>query len=177
MRKHTLLASALAVLLAGTVSAAFIHTAHAQEAPAPAAASTSQATTIGHHRSTDRMRNQRGNHPRDGLHNHGHQGGALADLHALERLYLQTGRGKELTALYNDVLAKSHDPQLRTYVHHRLAHLQAQPTNVDEAIATLRKSLDENLANEARRRAEHEQMRKDRQPHRAAEAAATPDSH
>lgn len=90
---------------------------------------------------------------------HGPGMGAMADLHALERLYRQAGREKELAGIYDDVLAKSQDPRLRTYAYHRLARLQAQPANVDQAIATLRKSLSENLANEAKMRAERERMR------------------
>jgi len=57
------------------------------------------------------------------------------------------------------VLARSQDPRVRDYVYQRLARLQAQPTNLDQAIATLRKGLDENLANEAKMRAEREKMR------------------
>lgn len=94
---------------------------------------------------------------------HGPGMGAFADLHALERLYREAGREKELASLYNDVLSKSQDPHLRTYVYHQLARLQARPANVDQAIATLRKSLSENLANEAKMRAEHERMRAQRQ--------------
>jgi hypothetical protein len=85
--------------------------------------------------------------------------GAMSDLHALEHLYRKAGREKELAGIYNEVLSKSQDPHLRTYAYHRLARLQAQPANVDQAIATLRKSLSENLANEARMRADRERMR------------------
>ena len=85
--------------------------------------------------------------------------GVVGDLRELERLYLQSGRSKDMVAVYTDVLAKSQDPRVRDYVHHHLARLQAQPANVDQAIATLRKGLDENLANEAKMRAEREKMR------------------
>jgi predicted negative regulator of RcsB-dependent stress response len=101
---------------------------------------------------------------------HGPGMGAMADLHALERLYRQAGREKELAGIYDDVLAKSQDPRLRTYAYHRLARLQAQPANVDQAIATLRKSLSENLANEAKMRAERERMRAQWQQRNAAPA-------
>ncbi|CAM5315538.1 hypothetical protein RLIN73S_02068 [Rhodanobacter lindaniclasticus] len=91
---------------------------------------------------------------------HHQRSGVIGDLRAMERLYQQAGRGKEMTAVYNDVLAKSQDPQVRDYVYQRLARLQAQPANVDlVAIATLRKGLDENLANEAKMRADREKMR------------------
>jgi len=85
--------------------------------------------------------------------------GVIGDLRGLERLYMQSGRSKEMASVYNDVLAKSQDPHVRDYVYKRLARLQAQPANVDQAIATLRKGLDENLANEAKMHAEREKMR------------------
>jgi predicted negative regulator of RcsB-dependent stress response len=72
---------------------------------------------------------------------------------------MQAGRSKELSAVYSDVLARSQNPRVRNYVSHRLARLQAQPANVDQAIATLRKNLDENLANDAKQRTEREKMR------------------
>jgi hypothetical protein len=98
-------------------------------------------------------------------------GGVIGDLRGLERLYMRAGRSKELTAVYNDVLAKSQDPRVRDYVYQRLARLQAQPSNVDQAIGTLRKALDENLANEAKMRAEREQRRSNWQMHRADKPA------
>jgi predicted negative regulator of RcsB-dependent stress response len=87
------------------------------------------------------------------------RGGVIGDLRGLEKLYTQAGRSKELASLYNDVLTRSQDPRVRDYVYQRLARLQAQPTNVDQAIATLRKGLDESLANEGKMRAEREKMR------------------
>lgn len=162
MYRKTLLATALAVLMAG--SASFVM---AQNAPAatPSGTTTSQSTaaknSTAHH--GDRH-SQRMSH--DGKRGHGmsrgfdgRRGGVIGDLRALERLYMQAGRSKDLAPLYNDVLSKSQNPQVRDYVYHRLARLQAQPANVDQAIATLRKGLDENLANEAKMRAEHEKMR------------------
>jgi hypothetical protein len=92
----------------------------------------------------------------------GHGMGAMADLRSLERLYREAGRDREMTAIYQEVLAKSQDPQLRTYAYHQLARLQARPANIDQAAATLRKSLTENLANEAKMRAERERMRTQR---------------
>ena len=68
------------------------------------------------------------------------------------------------------VLAKTQNPMLRTYVYHRLARLQMQPTNVDQAAATLRKSLDENLAIDAKHRADLEKMRSAWQQRRATAA-------
>jgi len=89
----------------------------------------------------------------------GPQSPVIGDLNALERLYRESGRAKELPALYNEVLSKSQDPRVRTYAYHQLARAQAMPANTDQAIATLRKSLDENLANEAKKRAEMDKMR------------------
>jgi predicted negative regulator of RcsB-dependent stress response len=102
---------------------------------------------------------------------HQQRSGVIGNLRAMERLYQQAGRSKEMVAVYNDVLAKSQNPRVRDYVHKRLARLQAQPANVDQAIATLRKGLDENLANEAKMRAEREKMRAVWQQ-RASEAAS-----
>ena len=85
----------------------------------------------------------------------------INDLHSIERLYMESGRTKELPALYNEVLSKSQDPRVRTYVYHQLARVQSTPSNTDQAIATLRKSLDENLAAEAKRRADMDKMRAD----------------
>ena len=114
-------------------------------------------------------------------HDHGHAMGrhgfdgpgaeVIADLRGLERLYVQAGRARELPALYNDVLAKSQDPRVRNYAYHQLARAQAQPANVDAAIATLRKSLAENLANEAKQHARMEKMRDAWQQKHAMSAA------
>jgi predicted lipid-binding transport protein (Tim44 family) len=174
MHRHTLLASTLALLLAGTTSFAIAQDA----APAPRAttaapASPAPSTTPMHHMAKDRGSHDRG--MRGGMMHGGMmrgEMGAFSDLRSIERLYQQAGRGKEMASVYNDVLAKSQNPMLRTYVYHRLARLQAQPANVDQAIGTLRKSLDENLANEAKMRAEHEQMRAQWQQRAAAKAPA-----
>ena len=151
MHRKTLLASALVALLAGSTTFAMAQdTAAAPSAPTPHTMVTKQARILpgdrGHHMGGHRMHHQQ-------------RSGVIGDLHAMERLYQQAGRGKEMTAVYNDVLAKSQDPRVRDYVYKRLARLQAQPANVDQAIATLRKGLDENLAKEAKMRAEREKMR------------------
>lgn len=147
MAPRSLLAPALALLLASPL-------AISQDAPPAAPAPAPQAHILpapDHGPMGHRM------HHRGMEHVHGM--GAMSDLHSLERLYRKAGREKELTGVYNEVLAKSQDPRLRTYAYHRLARLQSQPANVDQAIATLRKSLSENLANEAKMRAERERMR------------------
>ena len=166
MHRKTLLVSALAVLIAG--SATFVM---AQNTPPPppsaphAMPGKSMHILPGDHDQAMRM------HRFD----RGYGGGVIDDLHGLERLYMQAGRSKEMAAVYNDVLAKSQDPQVRDYVYQRLARLQAQPVNVDQAIGTLRKALDESLANEAKMRAEREQMRATWQ-RRAGKPAPAPTS-
>lgn len=154
MHHKTLLASALAVLIAG--SASFVMAQTAPPPPSAPQAATGKDVRI--------IRGDRDHHGErgHGMRMHGldrQRSGVIGDLHALERLYLQAGRGKEMATVYHDVLAKSQDPHVRDYAYKRLARLQAQPTNVDQAIATLRKALDENLANEAKMRAEREKMR------------------
>jgi len=108
--------------------------------------------------------------PMAGMHDmhRDHDNGVIGDLHALAHLYQQSGRSKEMAAVYQNVLAKSQDPRVRDYAYHHLARLETQPTNVDQAIATLKKGLDENLANEAKMHAQHEQMRAAWQAKRAA---------
>ena len=157
MYRKTLFASALALLIAG--SASFVMAQDTSPAsPAPHAAVSKDVRVI------------RGDRDH-GMRMHGfdrERSGVIGDLRGLERLYMQAGRSKEMASVYNDVLAKSQDPRVRDYVYKRLARLQAQPVNVDQAIATLRKGLDENLANEAKMRAEREKMRAAWQQHRDA---------
>ena len=71
---------------------------------------------------------------------------SVRDLRTLDRLYFVSGRGKELPALYQDLLAKTQNPQLRNYLSMRLARLQSAPASTDAAITTLKRSLDENIA-------------------------------
>ena len=170
MQRKTLIASAASLLLAGSAAFAFAQDAAPQAPSAPAArsasagASTGQGPKSGHggQWGRDDHQGRDGEHGRGEWARHGRgkeQGGVIGDLHSLERLYVLTGRSKELPALYNDVLSKSQDPRVRTYVYHQLARLQAAPANTDQAIATLRKSLDENLANEAKMRAQMDKLR------------------
>lgn len=161
MQRKTLLASALAVLIAGSTSFVMAQNTPPPSSPTPSAMAGKDMRA--HHGDRDHgMRMHRFDHQRNGV---------IGDLHGLERLYMQAGRSKEMVSVYNDVLARSQDPRVRDYVYKRLARLQAQPANVDQAIATLRKGLDENLANEAKMRAEREKMRAAWQQHRADKAA------
>jgi hypothetical protein len=155
MYRKTLLATAAAVLFAGSSMFAV-----AQDAPqAPQKPATSQQ-----HAWKDGARGHDGQegHGRFGKGHDGrgmHRSPVIGDLRSLEKLYMIEGKTKELPALYNDVLAKTKNPMVRDYVYHRLARIQAMPTNVDQSIATMRKSLDENLARDAEMRAKMEQMR------------------
>ena len=182
MQRKTLLATGLAVLIAGAASLAVAQTAPPAPKPAPAA----KAPSPGDDGMLDFVDGGHGmHHPGfdgpgmggPGMGMDGRGSPVVNDLRALEHIYLATGRSKELTALYNDVLSKSQDPRVRTYVYHQLAHVQMMPANPDQAIATLRKSLDENLANEAKRRAEFDKMRSEwEQRHAQPKPGSTPPS-
>jgi hypothetical protein len=97
---------------------------------------------------------QHGGGPRgDGPRGHGpmmgHPSPAFAvinDLEQLRRLYALNGHEGEIVAIYHDVLNKTQDPMLRHYVYDSLAREQLKPANPEQAIATLRTSLAEDLA-------------------------------
>ncbi|MEO7067879.1 MAG: hypothetical protein ABI114_13270 [Rhodanobacter sp.] len=165
MHRKTLLASALAVLMAGSASLVLAQTTPTAPTTTTSSSSSTQTTKMmkGHN---NRHGDWRGHGMRSAGHDRQH-GGVIGDMRALERLYMQSGRSKDLTALYNEVLTKSQDPRVRDYTYRRLARLQAQPANVDQAIATLRKGLDESLANEAKMRTQHEAMRANWQQHQS----------
>lgn len=79
---------------------------------------------------------------------HGTMGPGFAvinDLEQLRRLYAMSGREGEIVAVYHEVLNKTQDPMLRHYVYDSLAREQLKPANTDQAIATLRTSLSEDL--------------------------------
>lgn len=158
MQRKTLLTSTLALLLAGATGFAVARPTDAPPAP-PAPATMPKAP--GMHRGP-MMWGPGGMNGHGPFGDHGMRGGdqgVIADLHGLEHLYRQAGRTRDLAALYNEVLAKSQDPRVRAYAYHHLAWVQAQPTNLDASIATLRKSLDENLALETKHREDMEKMR------------------
>ncbi len=167
MNRKTLLASALTVLMAGSASLVTAQTTPAPKSTAPS------ATDKNMHRPEKGSQKHHGHAIRHGRFQQ-LDGGVIGDLRALEKLYMSAGRSKDMTAVYNDVLAKSQDPRVRDYVYHRLARLQTKPANVDQAIATLRKGLEESLANEAKMRAEHEQMRAAWQQHRSPDMTPAP---
>ncbi|WP_233804965.1 hypothetical protein [Paraburkholderia sp. HP33-1] len=70
----------------------------------------------------------------------------INDLEQLRRLYALSGHQGEIVAIYHDVLNKTQDPMLRHYVYDSLAREQLKPANPEQAIATLRTSLAEDLA-------------------------------
>lgn len=165
MNRKTLLTTALTVLMAGSTSVVL-----AQTPPPPAPSKMASAPmhpAHAHHMSPKGHR----------MHNHhfsGQRGGVIGDLHSLERLYMQAGRGSDMVTVYNDVLSKSKNPRVRDYAYRHLARLQAKPANVDQSIATLRKALDENLANEAKMQAQREKMRTIWKSHHTMPAPAAP---
>jgi hypothetical protein len=70
----------------------------------------------------------------------------INDLEQLHRLYAITGREDEMIGIYHDVLKVTQDPMIRSYVYDSLARVQLKPAHADDAIATLRASLSEDLA-------------------------------
>jgi hypothetical protein len=176
MQRKTLIASAASLLLAGSTAFAFAQDAAPQAPSAPAARSAQAGAPAGGPKwGRDGHDGHGGDHGRGEWGQHGRgkeQGGVIGDLHSLERLYVLTGRSKELPALYNEVLAKSQNPRVRDYAYRHLARAQMQPTNVDAAISTLRKSLDENLAQDQKRHQDMEAF-KARMQQRAAAAPAS----
>jgi hypothetical protein len=85
-------------------------------------------------------------HPPMGEHMpHGPGFTVINDLEHLQRLYDLSGRETEMNAIYHEVLAKTNDPMIRHYVYDALARNELKPSNVDEAIGTIRTSLNEDL--------------------------------
>ncbi len=70
---------------------------------------------------------------------------AMREMVVLQHLYLVAGHRQEAIAMYRQVLAQTHDQMLRTFAYEHLARLQAMPSAPDQAIATLRKALAEDL--------------------------------
>ncbi|MEW6340876.1 MAG: hypothetical protein RXR20_10505 [Paraburkholderia sp.] len=127
---NAVLTAALTVLL-GTAAASAI----AQDAPPPPPPEHGQPPHF------------------DAMPPHGPGFAAVNDLEQLRRLYAMTGRESEIIAVYHDVLNKTQDPMVRHYVYDSLAREQLKPANPDQAIATLRTSLAEDIA--AANRAPH----------------------
>jgi len=64
----------------------------------------------------------------------------------LERLYILDGRAKDVPALYQDLLTRTQNAQLRSFAYARIAKQQARPANPTQVIATVKQALDENLS-------------------------------
>ena len=169
MQRKTLLVSAASLLLAGSAAFAVAQDATPPAPPAPAARGSQPATPPhGPKWEHGGDRGGWGHHDRGGMRN----AGVIGDLRALEHLYIASGRSKELPALYNEVLAKSQNPMVRDYAYRHLARAQMQPQNVDAAIATMRKSLDESLAQDQKRHQEMEAFKQRMQDRAAAKSAS-----
>jgi hypothetical protein len=63
----------------------------------------------------------------------------------IERLCREQGKPREVIALYQDLLARTKDPAVRSFAYEALARAEQQPSDPDKAIATLKQSLDESL--------------------------------
>ena len=127
--KKAILSTALSAVLTLAAMAAF-----AEEAPPPAAPQSHGEPQHGDGPAHGRM---------------GPMGPGFAvinDLEQLRRLYAMSGHQGEIIAVYHDVLNKTQDPMLRHYVYDSLAREQLKPANPEQAIATLRTSLSEDMA-------------------------------
>lgn len=69
----------------------------------------------------------------------------MRDMMHLERLYILDGRAKDVAGLYQDLLNRTQNAQLRSFAYKRIARQQARPANPSQVIATVKQSLDENL--------------------------------
>ncbi|SMG51418.1 hypothetical protein [Paraburkholderia susongensis] len=131
--KKALFSAALAAVLGVTATAAF-----ADEAPPPPSAAMHGDGPPPFHGAHGAMGPMMG--PR------GPSVAVIRDLEQLRRLYALSGHEGEIVAVYHDVLNKTQDPMLRHYVYNSLAREQLKPANPEQAIATLRTSLAEDLA-------------------------------
>lgn len=69
----------------------------------------------------------------------------MRDMMHLERLYILDGRAKDVASLYQDLLNRTQNAQLRSFAFKRIARQQARPADPSQVIATVKQSLDENL--------------------------------
>ena len=145
MNRKILCGALAAVMITGAGGFAL-----AQDATPASAASTHMAQASG--RTHMKHMNNRGDQHRDFRHGHGMRGHArgpggavISDLMQMQRLYMMQGKSHEMTALYQHVLTGTQDQEVRNFAYAQMARQQLRPANPDAAIATLRKSLDENL--------------------------------
>jgi hypothetical protein len=69
----------------------------------------------------------------------------VINLRAIERVYRQQGRERELPGFYRDVLGRSGDPLVRNFINYRLARLELRGDDAKGALDALMRNLDENL--------------------------------
>lgn len=148
MNRKTLCGALAALIIAGTGSYALAQTTTSSSAPANA---TTSAMAHGMH-NAHKWHGKRGMH-RHGMRGHhmrGHalrpSGAVISDLSQMRRMYAMQGKSSQMTALYQHVLSSTKNQKVRNYVYAQMARTQMRPADTDAAIATLRKSLDENLA-------------------------------
>lgn len=70
---------------------------------------------------------------------------AIADLHALERLYRREQKPEQAMQMYTDVIARTRNLGVRNFAERRLARLQYRQGEHAAAEATLKRNLEHNL--------------------------------
>lgn len=160
MNRKTLLATLAALAIAGSGTFALAQ-GTAPTAPPTTSDSSQMHRMHGDHGIHDRFdRHGRHGHGMRG-HRFGPGGAVIGDLMRLQHLYASQGRTADITALYQHVLASTQNQQVRNFAYDQLARTQMKPADVNAAIGTLRKSLDENLA-ALNKQQQERQERKDR---------------
>lgn len=159
MNRKTLCGALAALMIAGTGSYALAQTS--TTSAAPASATTSAMAHGMHHANKWHGKHDMHRHGMRGHHMRGHSSGpsgaVIADLAKLQRIYAMQGKSSEMTPLYQHVLASTKDQKVRNYVYARMARAQMRPADTSAAVATLRKSLDENLTALNKRQEQHMQ--------------------
>jgi hypothetical protein len=156
MNRKTLLAGVATLLIAGTGTFALAQTASTPATTPSAATQPGAKPGMPMHGKFMQHGSRAGFMHHRGMRGHGSgpAGAVISDLRHIERLYMETGKSRELPALYNDVLGRTQDARVRNYVYARLARAQLRPSDTSAAIGTLRKSLDENLTRLSQRQAD-----------------------
>ena len=70
---------------------------------------------------------------------------ALLQMHEIEEIYKQQGKHQNAVQVYEQVLQKSKNPTIRNIAYHRMADVLKESGNLDAAVNTLNKALNENL--------------------------------
>ena len=138
MRTKTLSFLAVALLGVATTGGYAVAQSTAPTGTDPTAAATdSGAGTMRQHRGRHAARAAMANDPVFAV---------KRNLIQLERLYILDGRAKDVPALYQDLLTRTQNAQLRSFAYARIAKQQARPANPTQVIATVKQALDENLS-------------------------------